>query len=381
MQQAGTFTTGKVPPVRGSIRICRYNGSRESTMAYGWSLKLQRYMFTIQHRKGSLNIVPDALSRCFVEEIGIEEDFNLEIDLNHPSFQGEEYLSFIEIVNKNKESLPDLMTSENFVYKRTGFRTGNVDDDLKTWKLWVPSDLRINLISSAQDPKTKAHGGISKTLYSIRQRFYWPQMAIDVKLYINNCESCKCSKSSNTTLRPEMGKIIEATKPFQHVFVDLLGPYPRSKYGNTKINICLDQLTKAFFKEPIPKSSIKIIIDILSRRIFSIFGCPESLLSDRGTEFLSNLFESFLEKLKIRLLRTAKHSSQTNASERVNRSVLDSIRSYIDSDHIKWDENLNEIASALRSSYHQTIKMSPFEALLGYPIIHNGSECELLRKL
>lgn len=123
----------------------------------------------------------------------------------------------------------------------------SVNDDLKTWKLWVPSDLRKPLISSAHIPLTKSHGGISKTLYTIRKRFYWPQLALDVKLFIESCESCKCSKSSNTTLRPEMGKIIETHKPFQHVFVDLLGPYPRSKNGNTKIFICLDQLSKFFF--------------------------------------------------------------------------------------------------------------------------------------
>lgn len=133
-----------------------------------WSLKLQRYTFTIQHRKGSLNIVPDALSRCFVEELEVEEDFNPEINLNHPSFKNEEYKALIEFVSENGESLPDIITSENYVYKRTNFRTGNVDDDLKTWKLWVPSDLRVNLVSSAHDPKTKSHGGISKTLYPIQ---------------------------------------------------------------------------------------------------------------------------------------------------------------------------------------------------------------------
>lgn len=347
-----------------------------------WSLKLQRYTFTIEHRKGSQNIVPDALSRnCLIEEIVLDEETAPSIDLEHPSFREEEYSDLIDFIQGNKDSLVDLIVSENYVYKKTGFSSGIPDDDLKTWKLWVPSVLRISLISSLHDPINKSHGGISKTLYRLRQRYYWPKMALDVKLYIGSCESCKSSKSSNMVLKPEMGKVIDVERPFQHLFVDFLGPYPRSKNGNTKIFICLDQLTKFCFIEPIRKSSAQITIDCLARKIFPIVGVPETLLSDRGAEFMSKAFGNFLEKLGTRHLRTPKHSPQANASERTNRSILDSIRAYISTDHTAWDENLTEIMSALRSSYHQTIKMSPYEALFGHPMIQHGSEYTLLRKL
>lgn len=346
-----------------------------------WSLKLQRYTFSIEHRKGSQNIVPDALSRNIVEEIVVEEDTSPTIDLEHPSFQEEEYTDLIEFVTENKDHLVDLIVSEKYVYKRTSFSSGVSEDDFKTWKLWVPSVLRIPLISKLHDPINKSHGGISKTLYRLRQRYFWPKMALDVKLYIGNCESCKSSKSANIVLKPEMGKVIDVERPFQHLFVDFLGPYPRSKSGNTKIFICLDQLTKFCFIEPIRKSSAQITIDCLARKIFPIVGVAETLLSDRGSEFVSKSFESFLEKMGINHLRTPKHSPQANASERTNRSILDSIRAYISADHTAWDENLTEIMSALRSSYHQTIKMSPYEALFGHAMVQHGSEYKLLRKL
>lgn len=80
-------------------------------------------------------------------------------------------------------------------------------------------------------------------------------------------------------------------------------------------------------------------------------------------------------------MKAPKHSPQANASERTNRSILDSIRAYISSDHTAWDENLSEIISALRSSYHQTIKTSPYEALFGHAMIQHGSEYRLLRRL
>lgn len=38
-----------------------------------WSLKLQGFDFTIEHRKGSANVVPDALSPVFVDEVRLED--------------------------------------------------------------------------------------------------------------------------------------------------------------------------------------------------------------------------------------------------------------------------------------------------------------------
>ena len=72
-----------------------------------WSLQLQGYDFEMIHRKGSLNIVPDTLSRFDVDEIlGFDKLF--EIDVNAPDFQNDEYEQLRDTLNINKDSLPDL---------------------------------------------------------------------------------------------------------------------------------------------------------------------------------------------------------------------------------------------------------------------------------
>ena len=55
-----------------------------------WSLKLQSFDFTIEHRKGSLNVVLDCLSRFDVDEIELKE-IGSEIDLSSPDFDNEDY--------------------------------------------------------------------------------------------------------------------------------------------------------------------------------------------------------------------------------------------------------------------------------------------------
>lgn len=356
-----------------------------------WSLKLQPYTFSIHHRKGTLNTVPDSLSRQFsvdsvlfdsisLNSIDATNIVPLSIDLNHPSFSSSEYEDLKLHIRENSDQLPDLMQSENLVYKRMSHYVGDPILDTQSWKLWIPSDLRNQLIVAAHNPPSKSHGGIAKTLARLRERFYWPYMALDVQMYIKSCEQCQTSKSANVNLKPPLGDCFQVQRPFQHLYIDFLGEYPRTKKGNTKMFIVVDQLTKFVLLEPIRSSKSPIIINYLKERVFPIFGVPETILSDNGQEFVSKLFNDFLNAFGIKRLLTPKYTPQCNASERVNRSIVEAIRCYI-KDHSTWDNNISEITSALRSALHQTLRISPFEAMFGQPMVQHGKDYELLRKL
>ena len=58
-----------------------------------WVFKLQAYKFTISHRNGNENIVPDALSRIYCEEVCSLEIAEPEIDLGSVHF--DEKLCFL----------------------------------------------------------------------------------------------------------------------------------------------------------------------------------------------------------------------------------------------------------------------------------------------
>lgn len=54
------------------------------------------------------------------------------------------------------------------------------------------------------------------------------------------------------------------------------------------------------------------------------------------------------------------YSPQSNISERVNQTLLASIRAYIDEDHTLWEENIHQIASALRNVVHESTKFGEY---------------------
>lgn len=72
---------------------------------------------------------------------------------------------------------------------------------------------------------------------------------------------------------------------------------------------------------------------------------------------------------------------QANDSERVNRSVIAAIRAYVNPDQKNWDENLNKISCALRSSKHSSIGTTPYYLTFGHHMVTSGSTYSLLRKL
>lgn len=344
-----------------------------------WSMKLSQFSFSIEHRKGSLHTVPDALSRSFIESIDKHQG-PIPIDLKSKEFESEEYLGLIEIAQKNENHLPDLKVKDGYVFKRVKFNRGKVEDEQNVWRLWLPSKLTRGVIENLHSPPNSSHGGSLKTLYKVRQFFFWPNMSKEVHTFVRSCEECKATKSPNYKMQPEMGKAFTVDRPFQHIYIDFLGPYPRTSTGMTYIFVVLDQLTKFPIIKTMSKATAANVIGFLTET-FTTFGTPESLLSDNGSQFISHAFQEFLNTFGVKHVKTGSYAPQSNASERLNRSILAAIRAYIDTDHTKWDMHLPQIMSAIRSSLHSAIGTSPYQALFGQRMVQHGSLYELLRKL
>ena len=112
-----------------------------------------------------------------------------------------------------------------------------------------------------------------------------------------------------------------------------------------------------------------------------MFSTPETLLTDNGKQFESKCLQELLNKYGVNHIKTPKYSPQSNASERVNRSIICAIRAYLKENQREWDLHLQENASALRNVIHSSTQYSPHYIVFGQHKILHGSEYELIRKL
>lgn len=203
---------------------------------------------------------------------------------------------------------PDIKVIDKYIYYRVNHYDGNEEQEELCWKLWIPLRLRKNTISRAHDTPLTSHGGMTKTLDLLRRNFFWPGMVKDVRDYIRKCGICKTTKASNFAMKPPMGNQSVSIRPFQRLYIDLLGPYPRSKSGYIGLLIVLDHFSKYHWLCPLRKFTSKSIQDFLQQQIFHLYGVPEYLISDNGSQFHANDFNAFLTIYGIQHIYTALYS-------------------------------------------------------------------------
>lgn len=70
-----------------------------------------------------------------------------------------------------------------------------------------------------------------KTADRVKRRYYWPKLHKDVRQFVENFDICKACKPSNQGQRSPMGNLRGATRLFELISIDFVGPFHRSKSG------------------------------------------------------------------------------------------------------------------------------------------------------
>ena len=98
----------------------------------------------------------------------------------------------------------------------------------------------------------------------------------------------------------------------------------------------------------------------------TLHGVPLTIISDRGSVFVSCFWEQLQEYLGTSLLQSLAYHPQTDGqTERVNQVLEDMLRACAISFPEKWDECLKLAEFSYNNSYQESICTAPFEALYG----------------
>ncbi|XP_070138611.1 uncharacterized protein [Drosophila bipectinata] len=143
----------------------------------------------------------------------------------------------------------------------------------------------------------------------------------------------------------------------------------------------LDHHTKFVFLRAVKKLLADTVVRFIRQELFHMFGVPETVVSDNRTQFKGEAFRGLMRENLVTQVFTAVYSPQANASERVNRSVIAAIRSYVKPNQKNWDEQLTEISCALSTAVHSGIGASRYYLVFGQQYSGSGGSYKLLRPL
>ncbi|XP_076043849.1 uncharacterized protein LOC143026944 [Oratosquilla oratoria] len=241
------------------------------------------------------------------------------------------------------------------------------DDD--TWaechQIVLPTSLRTPIMEVAHQGLS-GHLGIRKTYLRLLNEFYWPGMKKDVAEFVKNCHPCQIVGKPNETIPPYPLQPIKVPfEPFSKLIIDIVGPLPKTKKGNQYILTTLCPTTRYPDAFPLKNISAKTVANTLAN-LFTTFGIPEEIQSDRGSNFTSVLFAEVLKLLGIKqTLSTAYHPQSQGALERFHQTMKSMIRKFCCEEDRDWDEGLQFLLFAIRETPSESLGVSPFELLFG----------------
>lgn len=217
------------------------------------------------------------------------------------------------------------------------------------------------------------HFAFDKTYELISSKFWFKNMRKIIHKYVKNCLNCLYFKLPGGKSPGSLHPIKKVPRPFHTIHIDHLGPFIKSKMGNTHLLVVIDAFTKFILLYPVRNTKTSSVIKSL-KEAFKIFGAPNRIIADRGTCFTSAEFGSFCKSISIHLHLTAVGMPRGNGQvERYNRTILDSLAT-MGGDKIDrcWDKNILNIQIGLNGSLNRSIGISPSEALIGIRVSLQG---------
>jgi len=347
-----------------------------------WLELIKDYDIEVHYHPGKANVVADALSRkahcncltvkpydlslCYgVEKLGIEivpqgSWNNISIK---PSIRDE-----IVATQKNSKGIRHIKEKIQ-AGKADCFR---IDDEGIVWfknRLVVPKipELRGKILDEAHLTRYSIHPGSNKMYQDLKQKFWWTKMKIEIAQYVAKCDTCQKVKAVHMKPGGELQPLPIPAWKWEDISMDFIMGLPTTSRGFNSIWVVVDRLTKQAHFLPVKKMYraphyAKLYIENLMK----LHGVPKTIVSDRGTQFISQFWRSFHKSLGTKLLHSTAYHPQTDGqTERINQILEDMLRACALNYPEKWDECLALAEFSYNNSYQESIKMAPFEAVYG----------------
>lgn len=208
------------------------------------------------------------------------------------------------------------------------------------------------------------HQGVDRTVSLIRDRFFWPYMLSDIEHYVTKVCSCVKQKKPNRETRAPLTNIV-TTQPFELVCIDFLH-LDKCKGGYEYILVVTDHFTRFAQSYATTSKSGKTAANLIFNDYALKFGFPSRIHHDQGGEFENQLFSQLKKLSGMAGSRTTPYHPMGNGQvERMNRTLLQMLKTLTETQKSNWKESINKLMYAYNCTRCEVTGYSPFYLLFG----------------
>lgn len=279
-----------------------------------WRLRLQEYDFQVIHIPGKINVVADALSRCYR----------------------------LKAQHSRRSTMAPIQCFRSCHNELCGHHGVQRTKLLlqQAGKLW----------------KTSSEAELDK----------------QIKQFIDNCVTCQKHRSEQGYMNPAIGSTMRY-EPFECVAFDTMGPFEEDDDGNKYVVVGIDVFTRTVElsarRDASAKSAASAILEWTGR-----YGAPREIQSDQGSQFVNETIEELLKFTQSAHRLTLPYRPQANGVvERSNREILKHLRAIVFDRRVKskWSSVLPLVQRIINSQVHSATGASPMRLLYGDAITIN----------
>jgi hypothetical protein len=289
-----------------------------NSMLTAWQETILDYTFKVVYRPGVLNVLPDALSRQFPQELWTNRT---------------------------------LGTAPSKIYGYV-----HLIQDADTQRVTVGISDRKGILVDAHALGHIGANAMVKHIHSLQKT--WPNLAKDCLEYVQRCQECQRVNIARKGYHPLSA--IHAQLPGEHMAVDLTGPFPVESDGNRFLLILVDVCTRFVFLEAIPDKKAITVAKVLFK-IFTTIGFPRILQSDNGSEFVNEAVKVMTTTMGVehRLL-TPYHPRGNGVAENHVKTACNIIRKEVKDHKQAWAKHVPMAQLAMNTRIVALHNSSPF---------------------
>lgn len=234
-------------------------------------------------------------------------------------------------------------------------------------RLYIPAydDLKAEILRRCHDAPVAGHPGRAKTYDLLSREFYWPGMLQYTAAWVRKCHTCHRATPSREAHQGVLRPLPVPDRSWQDLSMDFITHLPKSN-GRDAVLVVVDRLTKMRHFLPCRGTcNAEDTARLFVRHVWKLHGLPKTIVSDRGTQFVSEFWRHLTSRLKTDcLLSTAHHPETDGQTERMNASLEQYLRAYVAYLQDDWYDWLPLAEFAANSQTSESTGSSPF--LLNY---------------